>query len=167
MKKRNRYILIVLGLALVAGIVWVYADNSDWIKDTGKYPTLTDQINALANIQPGLGTVMTEYSTRYTNMYYAGKGGNWDLAAYQLKEMLEIQEVGETTRPVRANALIVFENQFLNPISDAITAKDVNAFKTAFNNGIHGCNDCHAGQGFPFIRYQLPKAPLSPLSTKP
>jgi hypothetical protein len=27
---------------------------------------------------------MMEYSTRYTNMYYAAKGGNWDLAAYQL-----------------------------------------------------------------------------------
>jgi hypothetical protein len=167
MKRRSIYILIILGLALAAGMVLVYAAPSDWIMDLTKYPTVADQINALAGVAPGLGTVMVEYSTRYTNMYYAAKGGNWDLAAYQLKEALEIQEVGETTRPARASALIGFETTYLNPIGDAITAKDFNAFKSAFNAGISGCNGCHVGQGFPFIKYVLPKAPLSPLSTKP
>ena len=58
-----------------------------------------------AGTQPGLGTVMIEYSNRYTDMYYAAKSGNWPLAAYQLKEALEIQEVGETTHPARAERI--------------------------------------------------------------
>jgi hypothetical protein len=57
---------------------------------------------------------MIEYGYRYTTAYYAAKAGNWGLAEYQLKEMREIQEVGETTRPARAGALKGFETAFTN-----------------------------------------------------
>jgi hypothetical protein len=72
--------LLLVGVAYASG---------DWLKGT------TDQkLEKLAEIQPGLGTVMIEYSHRYSTMYHAAKGGNWGLAGYQLKEALEIQEVG-------------------------------------------------------------------------
>lgn len=51
-------------------------------------------LDELASIQPGLGTVMLEYSRRYWIIYYACKGGNWDLALYELKELREIAEGG-------------------------------------------------------------------------
>ncbi len=145
-------------IMLAAG---AYAD-SDWLKGS-----TDEKAKTLAEIQPGLGTVMIEYSTRYTNMYYAAKGGNWDLADYMLKEQREIQEVGETTRPARAASLKAFESAFLDPLEKSIKAKDFKKFSAAFNAGIQGCNACHAGNGFPFIKYQLPKAPLAPLSTQP
>ena len=139
-----------------------YAQNAGWLKGAPD-----DKFKALAEIQPGLGTVMIEYSTRFTNIYYAAKGGNWDLADYQLKEALEIQEVGETTRPKRAEALKTYEGKFLDPLGKAITAKDGKAFDAAFKAALDGCNACHKEQGFAFIRYELPKAPSMPLSTAP
>ena len=135
---------------------------SDWL--TG---STEDKLKTLANVQPGLGTVMMEYSNRYTNTYYAAKGGNWGLAAYQLKEGREIQEVGETTRPEKAGALKAFDSSYLDPLEKTIEAKDFKKFETAFKAGIQGCNECHVGQGLPFIRYELPKAPPMPLSVKP
>ena len=135
---------------------------SDWL--TG---STDDKLKTLAEIQPGLGTVMMEYSARYTNMYYAAKGGNWDLADYQHKEALEIQEVGETTRPARAAGLKAFEDAYMVPLAAAIKAKDFAAFDKTFQAGIQGCNGCHAAQGFPFIKYALPSAPSSPLSMQP
>jgi hypothetical protein len=132
---------------------------SDWL--TG---STEEKLNTLANIQPGLGTVMMEYSARYTNAYYAAKGGNWDLAGYMLKEALEIQEVGEATRPARAGALKAFEAAYLDPLDAAIKAKDFDAFDAAFKKGIKGCNGCHASQGFPFIEYVLPDSPPGPLN---
>lgn len=135
---------------------------SDWLKGSTE-----KKLDTLAEIQPGMGTVMIEYSNRYTNTYYAAKGGNWDLAAYQLKEALEIQEVGETTRPKRAGALKAFETAYLEPLDAAIKAKDFAAFDKAFKAGIQGCNGCHASQGFPFIKYELPAASASPLSNTP
>lgn len=136
--------------------------DSDWLKGSAD-----DKIKALAEIQPGVGTVMIEYSTRYTNMYYAAKGGNWELAGYMLKEMREIQEVGETTRPARAAPLKAFESSYLDPLEQTIKAKDVKKFTTAFDASLQGCNGCHVASGFAFIKYELPKAPLSPLSNKP
>jgi hypothetical protein len=155
----RKTVLATVSLLVLAG--GAYA-ASDWL--TGSTEA---QLKTLANIQPGLGTVMMEYSTRYTNMYYAAKGGNWDLAAYQLKEALEIQETGETTRPARAGALKAFETAYLVPLDAAIKAKDFAAFEKTFTGGVQGCNGCHAAQGFPFIKYELPNAPSSPLLMTP
>jgi hypothetical protein len=147
-------------LALLAGAA--YAQQTDWLKGS------TDQqLKTLAGIQPGLGTVMIEYGTRFGIMYYSAKGGNWKFAEYQLKEMTEIQEVGETTRPPRAKGLKMFESGMLTPIGAAIQAKDFKKFDTAFQAAVNGCNGCHAAEGFPFIKYVLPKTNPSPISEKP
>ena len=120
---RNVMVVAFFLVALAAGAFAA----SDWL--TGG---TDEKLKTLAGIQPGLGTVMIEYSNRYSDMYYAAKSGNWPLVAYQLKEALEIQEVGETTRPARADALKAFEQSFLDPIGKAIQAKDFEQFDTAF-----------------------------------
>jgi hypothetical protein len=155
-----RKLVIAVGclMMLIGG---VYAESS-WLKGSTE-----DQLKTLGDLQPGLGTVMIEYASRYTNAYYAAKGGNWGLAGYQIKEAREIQEVGETTRPARAAALKAFESAYLDPLDKAIEAKDFRKFEAAFKAGIQGCNGCHASQGFPYIKYELPKAASSPLSVKP
>jgi hypothetical protein len=130
-------------------------DNKTPIKTTHNSLTL-DQI---AEIQPGLGTVMMEYGNRFYMMYYAAKSGNWDLAQYQLKEALEIQEVGETTRTGRAASLKNFEASYLAPLNTTMNTKNWNAFQTAYNNTIDGCNGCHVANGFPYIKYTLPSSP--------
>jgi hypothetical protein len=162
MRYRNILTVSAVAIVLILAGAAAYTQTSEWLKGSTE-----QKLKTLADIQPGLGTVMMEYSTRYTNAYYAAKGGNWGLADYQIKEAREIQEVGETTRPSRAAALKVFEKTFLDPLDAAIKAKNLNNFDKAFRAGIAGCNGCHAGAGFPFIRYELPKAPLSPLSMKP
>ncbi|HLO14980.1 MAG TPA: hypothetical protein VK206_09125, partial [Anaerolineales bacterium] len=91
-----------------------------------------DRSLALWNIQPGLGTVMIEYGNRYSRMFFSVKAGNWDMAKYQFDEMLEIQEVGETTRPGRAPMLKAFEDGYLKAVDDAILAQDAAAFDKAF-----------------------------------
>lgn len=151
-------ILTLGAMALVLGVVGAYA-ASDWLKGSTE-----EKLATLGELQPGLGTVMIEYGARYTNLYYAAKGGNWDLAAYELKEAREIQEVGETTRPARASALKAFETSYLDPLEAAVKAKDFKKFDVAFKAGVEGCNGCHAGQGFAYIKYRLPKGPTFPLS---
>ncbi len=150
--------LVIAAAGLMVSAGGAYA-ASDWLKGSTE-----EQLKTLADIQPGLGTVMIEYSNRYTDTYYAAKGGNWGLAAYMIKEALEIQEVGEATRPARAGALKAFETAYVEPLNAAIEAKDFQKFEAAFKAGVKGCNGCHASQGFPFIEYVLPDAPPSPLN---
>ena len=132
---------------------------SDWLKGSPE-----EQLKTLAGLQPGLGTVMIEYGNRFTNTYYAAKGGNWGLAGYQLKEALEIQEVGEATRPGRAGALKAFEKAYVDGLDEAIRGKDFAKFDAAFKSTVKGCNGCHASQGFPYIEYVLPDSPPAPLN---
>lgn len=154
-----RTLALAAGCLLLAGIGSAHAQNSAWLKGSAD-----EKFNTLANLQPGLGTVMLEYSFRFTTAYYAAHGGNWELADYQIKEMTEIQEVGEATRPARAKALKKFEEGSLGPLMEAIKAKDITKFDAAFNSAKEECNNCHSDQGFKFIKYELPKEPVSPLS---
>ena len=160
---RLRNILTVSAVVIVLAGAVAYTQAAEWLKGNTE-----QKLKTLADIQPGLGTVMIEYSHRYTTAYYAAKGGNWGLADYQIKEAREIQEVGEATRPGRAPALKAFEENYLKPLQAAIKAKNFPKFAKAFKAGTEGCNACHKGQGFPFIKYVLPKATTAPLSlTKP
>jgi hypothetical protein len=153
---------IVIVAACLLGVGGTARAQSDWLKGSTE-----DQLKTLAEIQPGIGTVMLEYSFRFGSLYYAAQGGNWKLADYQLKEMTEIQEIGETTRPGRAQALKNFEEKSLGPIGEAIKQQNRKAFNVAFQAALKGCNECHVDQKFGFIHYVLPKAAPSPLSTRP
>ncbi|HEX9090891.1 MAG TPA: hypothetical protein VF831_05345, partial [Anaerolineales bacterium] len=127
----------------------------------GKFNTV-DRSLALWNIQPGLGTVMVEFGNRFSRMYFAAKSDNWDMAKYQLDEMIEIQEVGETTRPGRAAMLKAFEDGYLSALDQAILAQDASAFDSAYGNAIGGCNACHAGstganwKSYEYVKIQVP-----------
>lgn len=150
-------IAATLGAAVIVGAAFTFAANSSWL--TG---TVDQKLDTLASIQPGLGTVMIEYSTRMGNIYYAAKAGNWGMAAYQLKEAVEIQEVGETTRPARAPLLKAFEDSNLKPLALDIVNQDIGAFQKDFTTTVNACNVCHTGSGFRYIVYQLPSQPLVP-----
>lgn len=155
-----RKTLLAAGCLLALSTV-SYADSS-WLKGTPE-----QQIKTLAELQPGLGTIMIEYSHRFSTMYYSANGGNWGMADYQLKEMREAQEVGENTRPGRAEMLKAFESTYLDKLADAIKAKDVKKFNAEFKETVQGCNGCHAANDFAFIKYELPKSSPSPTSVKP
>lgn len=126
-------------------------------------PLLT--LEQLSAIQPGLGTVMVEYNTRFNNLWFAAQKGNWRMVRYQIKEMREIQEVAETTRPKRAPMLKAFESGYLDPLDEARKSNKLSNFKAAYNKTIAGCNGCHAAsdspedKSFEYIKVTRPKRP--------
>ena len=125
-------------------------------------------LGQIAEIAPGLGTIMLEYSHRFYIAYYAAKAGNWDLAAYELHEMLEIQELAEVTRPGYAPALKAFEDTYLSKLEEKAKAKDWKDFDASYKKAVVGCNRCHGESGHGYIKYKLPATPprLLDLSVK-
>jgi outer membrane murein-binding lipoprotein Lpp len=117
------------------------------------------------SVNPGLGTVMIEYSQRFSKAWFAAQAKNWDLVKYQVNEMKEIQETGEIDRPNNANSLKAFEAGFLDPLQKAAENKDMTAFSAAYDKAILGCNSCHTGtknsefSSFKFVKIQKPKTP--------
>ena len=154
---------LVTALILVACTVRSTVSAADVNRLLDEKFNKVDTNLALWNIQPGLGTVMMEYSNRLARIWFAANADNWDMAKYQLGEMTEIQEVGETTRPNRAPLLKSFEGTYLSALEKAIDAKDKAAFTHTFNDTIAGCNACHSvvtatnWASFQFIHIQPPK----------
>lgn len=154
-----------IGWPLVAGIVAaVVAVVVSGSQTNGKLNAVDRQLT-LWDIQPGLGTVMIEYGTRFNNAWFAADAGNWDMVVYQLNEMTEIQEVGEKTRPARAEALKKFEDENVKALIAAAQSKDKAGFTDAYDKAISGCNKCHGeqkdaqGKDFRWIRIQRPSGP--------
>jgi hypothetical protein len=117
---------------------------------------LEERVNSLASIQPGLGVVMHEIGYRFSSLFLAARGGNWGLAQYELKELLEAQEVAEVTRPKRAGMLKAFERNYLAPLVVTIEKKDTRQFNKRYSAAVNGCNACHTALGYGFIRFQAP-----------
>jgi len=145
------------GLGLLAGAMVILAQEAPWLKGTTE-----ERLKTLAAIQPGLGSVMIEYSNRAGNVYYAAQAGNWGLAAYELNEMTEIQEVAENTRPGRAKGLQGFEKSALVPVARDIVNQGAAAFRGDFDKMVAQCNGCHRANGYGFIVYKLPDRPATP-----
>jgi hypothetical protein len=124
-------------------------------------------IDQLAGIQPGMATVMKEVGQRYTQTYYAAKGGNWKLAAHHLNELRAAFRTGKATRPKFAEDLASFDKEFLQPVFKAIHDKDWKQFEGAFRKGEVGSDTFHDKRGYPHIRYVLPKDPSSDLYLGP
>ncbi|HYC26795.1 MAG TPA: hypothetical protein VEB67_02090 [Nitrososphaerales archaeon] len=124
-------------------------------------------LDQLAEIQPGMAALMKDVGDRYTRTFYAAKGGNWKLAAYELNMVRTAFRNAKVTRPKYAEDLAEFDKEFLHPVFEAIQSKDWKAFVEAFEKGEVGSDVYHDKRGFPHIRYVLPRDPPSNLYQGP
>ena len=143
---------IFLGIAAIGGVELASGGET---ADIYQGP-IENRVQALSSIQPGLGAIMHEFGNRFTQMHFAANGGNWGLAQYELKEMLEAQEIAEITRPQRAAMLKAFEANYLTPLSESIEKQNIAQFNQRFKGAVTGCNACHTALGYQFIQYRLP-----------
>jgi hypothetical protein len=124
-------------------------------------------IDKIAEIQPGMPALMKEVGDRYTQAYYAAKGGNWKLAAYHLNQVRTAFRTAKVTRPKFTEDLNKFDSEYLLPIFKAIQAKDWGKFEEVFMKGIEGSDFFHDKNGYGYIRYVLPNEPSSSLFQGP
>jgi hypothetical protein len=117
---------------------------------------------------PRLGDIMNAVQTRHIKLRLAGKAANWDLAAYELRQLkaglleaavlyegIPVSNVTTMSAPVQS-------------IADAIAAKDGQRFAKAAGELTDGCNACHKSMGRGFIVMQMPtNAPFGDQSFAP
>ena len=116
-------------------------------------------VDAIAEVQPGSARLMDELAHRYWVLYYAAKGGNWELARYMEKESEKLLAIMGTVRPRYVVDLEVFVKESLGPVARAIEAKDWKAFEEAYHRGIASSDTYHAKYNKGFIRFRLPERP--------
>jgi hypothetical protein len=124
-------------------------------------------VDQLAEIQPGMAPIMKMVGERYTLTYYAARGGNWKLAAYQLNQLRAAFRTAKVTRPKFAEDLTAFDKEYLQPIFKAIHDQNWAEFELAFKKGEGGSDLYHDKRGVSYIRYILPEQVPSNLHQGP
>lgn len=120
---------------------------------------VAQMIYPVYNIQPKYAVTMREYGGRFADMYFAAKGGNWALAAYQDHYMRAALKPVRLTKPGSSALIDNFNETYLDPIVKAISQKDFQEFAEKYKDAIDGCNTCHEALGYPFVKVKAPTEP--------
>ncbi len=137
------------------------------VQPSGRSRHVELTLDQLVELQPGLGRLMPDVGRRYWILYYAARGGNWELALHQWRQLRHLFQIGITTRPKMAVHLEAFLAGAMRALEEAITAKDWEVFDKAHRNGIALANRFHEVTGHPEIRWRLPEEEPPDLDLRP
>lgn len=104
---------------------------------------------------PGTADLMVLVGNAWWRCAYAGRGGNWPLAAFYARRVRSLQRRLAVIRPKYAERLAAFETAMLAPVFAAIEAQDRAAFDRAFVSATDDANRQHVETGYGYIRWKL------------
>jgi hypothetical protein len=105
---------------------------------------------------PKLGDIMNAAQTRHIKLWYAGKAANWELAAFELRQLKAgLVEAALLYSGIPVTNVTTLQAP-LQSIADAIAAKDGQRFAKAYGELTAGCNACHQSMGRSFIAIRTP-----------
>jgi hypothetical protein len=120
------------------------------------------------NYVPGVGDMMNLLvQPRHAKLGLSIAAGNWDLAAYALKELQQAFGTVATVQPKYRNFTVSEMIQSMtgdatHALDDAIRARSPKRSADAFNDLTDGCNSCHTALGYPFVVIKTPEASSFP-----
>jgi hypothetical protein len=107
---------------------------------------------------PRLGDIMNAIQQRHMKLWFAGKARNWELAAYELRQLKSgLIEAATLYSGIPATNVTRLAEP-AQSVADAIEAKDSRRFAKAVSEFTNGCNACHQSIGRGFIVMQVPTA---------
>ena len=134
--------------------------SGEWLKGTSnqQFRTVEKQLR-------GLDITMAEIGYRYTELYFAGKDGNWDYAKYQSEKIDLALRLALERRPKRAASAQPFLNEDLPVVQQAIEAREPAGFRHAMDRLRTACMKCHTNEKVPYFTVELPERRSSPVRT--
>jgi hypothetical protein len=100
---------------------------------------------------PRLGDLMSAIQLRHMKLWFAGKAFNWELAAYELRQLDAGLMEAATLYPGIPVSDVTTMAKPAQSISDAIEARDGRRFAKAVGELTAGCNACHQSMGRGFM----------------
>jgi hypothetical protein len=117
------------------------------------------ELSDLGLLMPGMAEIMPLVGARIWKCYYAGKAKNRPLAAFQLKEAVNLMEKGAVLRPKYAEDMEAFITGIVATIGKAIEAQDWDTFESTFGTMIEEANGYHEKYDKGFLRWKMPDEP--------
>ena len=116
----------------------------------------------VSEFRPGFDDLMTMLvQPRHIKLYYAGRDKNWELAAFELRELrASFRRAGQAIPMYRKQDVNKSVEAMAAPPMDqvekAITAKDAAMFATAYGALTRSCNACHSAMEHAFLVMKVP-----------
>ncbi len=167
---RGRVTSAVLALAVIT------ASSGCEQPSTGAQPGsppdgVTSRVKALEELIPDQAHIMADVGEHFTNLWFAGRAGNWPLADFYLGETRSHLRWAVRRIPIRkdnrgqdvnlGNILQAFENSQLTQLKQAVDRKDPAAFETVYRDSLTVCYSCHKAADKPYLRPRVPAEPAS------
>lgn len=105
---------------------------------------------------PRLVEVMGMAQVEHLKLWYAGKAKNWDLAAYELRQLTNSLAEAAIFYPAVPVSNVTTMREPLLSVADAITAGDDRKFVASMRALTDGCNACHTAMGRGFVTIAVP-----------
>ena len=105
---------------------------------------------------PRLVEVMGMAQIEHLKLWYAGKAKNWDLAAYELRQLTNSLAEAAIFYPAVPVSNVTTMKEPLLSVADAIAAGDGRKFAASMRVLTDGCNACHTSMGRGFIAITVP-----------
>lgn len=136
-------------------------------------PDVAAELDTIKSKLTDQSHVMQDVSYHFSNLWFAGRHENWDLANFYWTETRSHLRWAVRIIPKRKDnagqdvdlvtILQAFENGPLQQLQAAIAAKSKTAFEASYRTSLETCYGCHKAADKPFLRLQIPERPESPL----
>lgn len=117
------------------------------------------ELSDLGHLMPGMAEIMPLVGGRIWKCYYAGLAHNKTLAAFQLKEAINLMEKGAILRPKYSEDMDEFIAGIVGKIRGCIDSEDWDGFEAAFATMIEEANAYHEKYDKGFLRWKMPDQP--------
>lgn len=105
---------------------------------------------------PRLVATMSAAQLQHLKLFFAGKAKNWELAAYELRQLKDsITEAAVLYPGIPVSNITTMVEPLLS-VENAVTAKDSRKFTVAMRNLTDGCNACHGSMDRRYVVMSLP-----------
>jgi hypothetical protein len=172
----NRPVLILfIGVCIGAAVHAIFFPSTPSAVAESPKPQqgLLAEVEAIKGKLPDQSHVMQDVSYHFSNLWFAGKHENWDLANFYWSETRSHLHWAVRIIPVRKDnaglevklveILEGMENGPLKQLGEAIVSHDHSAFEMTYRTTMETCYGCHKAADKPFLRLQIPTQPESPI----
>lgn len=105
---------------------------------------------------PRLAAIMSAAQNQHLKLWFAGKARNWELAAYELRQLTDSLAEAAVLYPGIPVSNITTMQEPLLSIADAVMAGDSVVFTAGMRKLTRDCNACHTSMERRYIVMTLP-----------
>ena len=110
--------------------------------------------------KPGLGEFMSGIQVHHAKLWFAGQNQNWDLADFELHEIVEalddIKSFNTDRSEIKSLQMIYAP---LDSLNKSVQQKNISSFNSSFTLLTTTCNNCHRDTDHGFNVIKIPDTP--------